>query len=796
MIEFEIDDKKVSVAEGGMIIEAADVAGIYIPRFCYHKKLSIAANCRMCLVEVEKSKKPLPACATPATAGMKVFTKSPMAVDAQKSVMEFLLINHPLDCPICDQGGECELQDLSLGYGRDISRYYEGKRSVVDENLGPLISTDMTRCIQCTRCVRFGKEVAGLPELGATNRGENLEISTYVHQTMRSELSGNVIDLCPVGALTSKPFRFTARAWELKQHASIAPHDCVGSNIFAHSRSYEYNDYRLVMRVVPRENELINETWIADRDRYSYEAVKSADRLLTPKIKRESQWVDVDWNTALNYVVERWQGIIDREGATQLGAIASPSSTCEEFFMLQKLFRALGSNNLDHRIRQLDFTQQENFPRKPELCVSFGELENLDTLFLIGSDTRKEQPLCSHRIRKAALNGTQVLALNPIDYEFNFEFTDKFIVSSRFIPEKLAKIAKHLLPKDKELAKLFPDLKTTKEDDAFANRLIARRDGLILLGAQAINHPQASLIRALAEKIAQATGMKLGTLSEGANAAGGWLTGMIPHRGPAGMLTGVNGANALEMLENNLKSYLLLNVEPELDFIKGNQAVQTLNQAEFVVALTPFVTEVQEQYADVLLPIAPFFETSGSFISACNSWQSFEAVTKPLGNAKPAWKIFRVLGNLFHLEGFDFVDVAQVRSELKKILHTVPRSTYQLELNKIHYQEPQEGLLRLIEWPMYHIDNIVRRAISLQEWALDENLLGARINENVAKQFNLKSGELISIIQNEDQLDIPVFIDNRIAGDYVFLAGGLAATGGFGEHMGPIKLLRGRADVE
>lgn len=796
MIEFEIDNKKVEVADGGMIIEAADAAGIYIPRFCYHKKLSIAANCRMCLVEVENSKKPLPACATPAAKGMRVFTQSPLAVDAQRSVMEFLLINHPLDCPICDQGGECELQDLSLGYGRDISRYYEGKRSVVDENLGPLISTDMTRCIQCTRCVRFGKEVAGLPELGATNRGENLEISTYVNKTMRSELSGNVIDLCPVGALTSKPFRFSARAWELKQHASISPHDCIGSNLFVHTRGYEYTDYRLVMRVVPEENEDINETWLSDRDRYSYEAIKSADRLLTPKIKREGQWMDVDWNTALNYVVERWQAILEANGPRELGAIASPSSTCEELFMLQKLFRSLGSNNLDHRIRQTDFSQQENFPRKPGIGMSLPEFERLDTLFLIGSDVRKEQPLVGHRIRKAALRGTQVLVLNPIDYEFNFEPAAKSIVSSRKIPEVLAAIAKHLVPHDKDLAKLYKDLKVTKEDIELANRLVQRRNGLLLLGVQAVSHPEATLIRGLAEKIAAASGMTVGTLTEGANAAGAWLAGMVPHRGPGGSLSVHGGATISEMFSKGLKSFLLLNVEPELDCIQASQAIAALNKAEFVVVLTPFVTELQEQYADVLLPIAPFFETAGSFINLSNCWQSFDAVTKPLGNAKPAWKVFRVLGNLFHLEGFDYVDVDQVKDDLKKIYATIPKSSCHIDVARLELAPAEEGLLRLSEWPMYHIDNIVRRAVSLQEWAMDENLLAARINESVADKYKVKSGELVSIVQGEDQLDIPVFIDNRIAGDYILLPAGLAATGGFGEHMRPIEIVRGRVNVE
>lgn len=791
MIEFEIDDKKVQIAEGAMIIEAADAAGIYIPRFCYHKKLSIAANCRMCLVEVGNSKKPLPACATPATSGMKVFTKSQLALDAQRSVMEFLLINHPLDCPICDQGGECELQDLSLGYGRDISRYYEGKRSVVDENLGPLISTDMTRCIQCTRCVRFGTEVAGLRELGATNRGENLEISTYISETLRSELSGNVIDLCPVGALTSKPFRFTARAWELKQNASISPHDCIGSNIFAHTRSYEYNDYRLVMRVVPRENESINETWISDRDRYSYEGLKSPDRLLAPKIKRDSEWIDVDWQTALSYIVERWQKIIDEHGANELGALASPSSTTEEFFLLQKLFRSLGSSNVDHRIKQLDFSQQENFPFYPGIGMELAELEKKSTLFLIGSDIRREQPLGGHRVRKAALRGARILALNPIDYDFNFDLAANIVVPSDDIPRVLAGVAKYLL---KESEPSLEDIQATETEINLALLLKESPDGVLLLGSHALAHPQATLIRALAEKIAEHLNMTVGILADGSNAAGAWVAGMIPHRGPGDSLAEKRGLHALEMLTNGLRSYLLLNIEPEMDCIKSMLAMQALSSAEFVVVMTPFATETQEQYADVLLPIAPFFETAGSFLNTSHHWQNFHAATRPLGESKPAWKVLRVLGNLLHLEGFDYTEITQVSHELKTIIDTIPRVPKTLKIEGLSVSMVrQEGLKRLSQWHMYNIDSLVRRAAALQEWSLEEDLYAARVNEAVAKEYGIHSGEMVAIIQDEDQLDLPVIIDNRIAGNYVVLPAGILATAGFGEHMGEIKFLRGRS---
>lgn len=793
MIEFEIDNKKISVAEGSMIIEAADNAGIYIPRFCYHKKLSIAANCRMCLVEVEKSKKPLPACATPVTPGMKVFTRSSMTLEAQRSVMEFLLINHPLDCPICDQGGECELQDVSLGYGSDVSRYTEPKRSVYDENLGPLIATDMTRCIQCTRCVRFGIEVAGMPELGATQRGENLEITTYVHHTMRSELSGNIIDLCPVGALTSKPYRFTARAWELKQQPSISPHDCMGSNINVHTRGYEYNDYRLVMRVVPRDNEPINETWISDRDRFSYEAIKSTDRLLTPKIKRDGQWIEVDWAAALNLVVHSLREIIATKGAGQIAALASPNSTVEEFFLLQKLMRSIGSNNLDHRIRTLDFSSQENYPSHPTLGIPFEDIEQQDVIVLIGSDIRREQPVGALRVRKAALRGAKIICINPIDYDFNFSVTTKAITPSKDIPRFLAGIAKALIGNklSEENQQFFATIEPTKIEKSIAQCLKKTKKGLLVLGAHALQHPQATLIRTLVQMIASHRNLTFGCLSEGANAAGAWLAGMLPHRGPGGVAV-ENGLNAKEMLSKTLEAYLVLNIEPEMDCATSGQALNVLTEAPFVVVFTPFLNEQFEQYANVLLPIAPFFESNGTFVNACDQWQSFQSVTKPLGQARDAWKVLRVLGNLFELEGFDYLSCDQVLTDVKNSIAKMTSDGEHILQLPDQFEEPRiEGLTRVTQWPIYQIDNFVRRAKALQEWSLDENLMAIRINETVGKRYGIQTGEIISVVQNETQLDLPVVIDNRIAGDYVVVPGGLSATAGFGENMGPIDLMRG-----
>lgn len=794
MIELEIDDKKIEVAEGAMIIEAADAANIYIPRFCYHRKLSIAANCRMCLVQVDKSKKPLPACATPVTAGMKVYTQSTMALDAQRSVMEFLLINHPLDCPICDQGGECELQDLSLGYGNDISRYAEGKRSIVDENLGPLIATEMTRCIQCTRCVRFGTEIAGLRELGATQRGEDLTITTYINKTMRSELSGNIIDLCPVGALTSKPFRFTARAWELKQHPSISPHDCIGSNLFVHTRGYEYNDYRQVMRVVPRENEEINETWLSDRDRFSYQAVGSSQRIITPKIKRESEWIDVDWNTALNFIVEKWRQIIEKEGPEQLAALASPSSTVEEFFLLQKLMRNLGSHNIDHRIRQLDFSQQENFPLYPRLGVLLSDIEQCNTIFIVGSDTRREQPLGCHRIRKAALRGAHIIGLNPIDYDFNFDLTIKKIVPSDEIPRILAGIAKQIaLSNKKAIDPYLSTITPSSNEKKIAQALLQKGKGMLILGNHVTQHPQSTLIQALCENIAAGCKMQIGRMTEGANSAGAWLAGMIPHRGAGASVIEKTGLNALDMFDQPLKSYLLLNLEPELDCAKPQQAVNALMNAEFVVMMTPFLTEAQEEYADVILPIAPFYETGGTFINGCDDWQYFDAVTRPLGEAKPAWKIMRVLGNLLNFEGFDYTHLNQLTNELKMLVESIPKTDHALLIEENANQPPLPSLIRLSEWPMYQIDNFVRRATALKEFEENINQAVVRVNSDIAEAYGFQSGEIISVIQKEVVVDLSIVIDDRIVGNYVVIAAGVLETAGFGGNMEEVKLLRGQA---
>jgi NADH-quinone oxidoreductase subunit G len=736
----EIDGKKVEAEAGSMIIEVADSIHVQIPRFCYHKKLSIAANCRMCLVEVERSPKPLPACATPVTEGMKIWTRSPMALLAQKSVMEFLLINHPLDCPICDQGGECELQDLSIGYGNDTSRYTEGKRVVKDKNLGPLISTDMTRCIQCTRCVRFGTEIAGLRELGALGKGECLEISTYIEKSVISEVSGNIIDLCPVGALTSKPYRFTARGWELKQTASVSPHDCIGSNLFIHTRQNR------VMRVVPKENELINEVWISDRDRYSYEGLYHTERLIQPKLKREGQWSTVSWEEALTYTAKRLREIKELEGASNLGALASPNATLEEAYLLQKLMRGLGSHNIDHRLRQSDFNDEAHAlaPLFPNMGISLSEIDHQSVILLMGSAVRQEQPILGLKLRKMRSNGGKILVVNPFDFAFNFEVTEKSIVPDNDLVLGIARIAKAILNIQKkagvQLSKSAEEalawlkfVEPLPADINMAQYLIGDLSPfdkkLILLGALAINHPAYSKLILLSNLIAQLTHSKVGVLSEGANAAGAWLAGCVPHRLPGGeKIKSEAGLNADQMWDRKLKAYLLLNMEPDLDCFNGSKATQALASAECVVAITPFESPALLEVADLLLPMAPFSETAGTFVNCEGKWQSFKPAALPMNDSRPAWKILRVLGNLLDLEDFKYESAEEIAAFVKaKTTDMIgPNANSNLnaslDLDKAFSsiepfasRELQNTLTSISPVGIYATDGLVRRAKSLQE---------------------------------------------------------------------------------
>ncbi|MDH5649194.1 MAG: NADH-quinone oxidoreductase subunit NuoG, partial [Gammaproteobacteria bacterium] len=615
-VTFEINGQTVTAAKGSMVIQAADAAGIYIPRFCYHKKLSVAANCRMCLVEVEKAPKPLPACATPVAAGMKVFTQSPVAKMAQKGVMEFLLINHPLDCPICDQGGECQLQDLAMGYGGDISRFAENKRIVKDKNLGPLISTDMTRCIHCTRCVRFGEEIAGIREMGATGRGEHTRIGTYIEKSIDSELSGNVIDLCPVGALTSKPYRYTARPWELTSYESVSPHDCVGANLTVQTRSGK------VMRVLPRENEGVNETWLADRDRFSYEALNSDKRLLTPMIQVDGKWQETDWDGALEAAVRGLGLVLEKYGARQLGALAAPGCTFEEHYLLQKLMRSLGSGNVDHRLRQTDFSDDNLLPPYPWLGQSLQELEQLDNALLIGSNINKDQPLIGLRLRKAHKNGASIMAINPVNYTFDYKLTHRITASPQNMLVSLGGVVKTLASlRGQNLAAgvstMLSGIEPGEKEKAIASLLAAKQNSAVLLGNYAQYHAQSAQVRVLAQLIAELSGAKLGYLPE-ANSVGAWLAGCVPHRGVEGKDTSVAGLDSYAMFKQQLKGMLLMGLEPDLDSLSGGRTRVALQAADFVVMLASFKPEpgsVAHDCADVLLPMAAFTETAGTLVN-------------------------------------------------------------------------------------------------------------------------------------------------------------------------------------
>jgi len=698
MVNIEINGKKLTAEAGSMIIEVADANDVYIPRFCYHKKLSVAANCRMCLVEVANLPKAVPACATPVAEGMVVHTDSTRAREGQKAVMEFLLINHPLDCPICDQGGECELQDLAVGFGDDKSSYVDCKRVVHDKDIGPLIETEMTRCIHCTRCVRFGMEIAGIRELGMLGRGETAEIGTFVKKSVTSEVSGNIIDLCPVGALTAKPSRYEARPWELECSPSIAPHDCLGSNIDVHTRRGE------VVRVVPRENEAVNEVWLSDRDRYSYEALNGDNRLKQPMIKENGQWVTCDWHKALEKVVGSLNATLQKEGPEALGAIISPNSTLEESYLVQKLMRSLGSNNIDHRVRQQDFRADEWDPLFPELGRDLASLEQLDASLLIGSNLRKEQPLAAVRLRKSTFMG-KVCVLNQQDYKFNFKLACKHIVQTNQFANELGAILKATGTQlESNWNALLKDIKVSDSHKKTAELLTQGKESAIILGAIAQAHPEYATLRSLANKLAKVTQSTVGTMTQGANSAGAYLAGAIPHA-----IDGAPGKNVQQMFSNACKAFLLLNIEAGEDIIHHKKARQAMDDADFVVAISTFSDGEITDYADVILPMAAFTETSGSYVNINGLSQSFKGVVKPAGEARPAWKILRVLGNFMEIEGFDFESSDDVLVEMET--NSAKRKAAEGEFVPESLISDCENI---DEVGIYDCDVIVRRANALQ----------------------------------------------------------------------------------
>ncbi|HUH55548.1 MAG TPA: NADH-quinone oxidoreductase subunit NuoG [Rhodanobacter sp.] len=722
LVNIEIDGKPVQIRKNAMIIEAADTVGITIPRFCYHRKLPIAANCRMCMVEVEMGGRPvpkgLPACATPVTDGMKVQTRSKLALQYQRDVMEFLLINHPLDCPICDQGGECELQDVALGFGRSVSRFTERKRTVADENIGPLVATEMTRCIHCTRCVRFTSEIAGTFELGGMNRGENLQIGTYIGKTVETELSGNIIDLCPVGALTDKVFQFKARAWELIARPSIGYHDALGSNLWLHTRRGE------VLRTVPRDNEAVNECWLSDRDRYSHQGLTAADRAIAPQVKRDGQWQETSWEDALSFAGEA----LKKSPGSELGVLVHPATSNEEGDLLMRLARGLGSAHVDHRLRQLDFADNA-------VATTFGtpvaQVDQLKAALLVGSDLRLELPLLNHRLHQAVKKGARVYAVNPVHFDVNYQLAGEAIAAPHELVGALLALAKAAVSAGASApAPLADAINGATSDQGDSEAVAALKSGaaVVILGEAAVTHPQASWLRAIARFIADATGAGYNELPVGANAVGLARLGVVPGNG---------GLDAQAMLAQPRKSYLLYGVEPPHDFADGAATLKALRGAEQVVAFSAFASDALREVADVILPIALLPEIDATLVNVDGLAQGVIAGSKAPGQARPGWKVLRALGGSLQLAGFEFDDIAGLRNGI------TDRAVVARDGMASRASAPA-GLARVATWPIYRSDAVLRRATALNAHPLNR-APAVRVNANEAARLGLADGEQVRV---------------------------------------------------
>ncbi|MBU3541559.1 NADH-quinone oxidoreductase subunit NuoG [Polynucleobacter sp. UB-Tiil-W10] len=768
MVEIELDGKAVEVPQGSMVMHAANKLGTYVPHFCYHKKLSIAANCRMCLVEVEKAPKPLPACATPVTQGMKVFTHSAKAVEAQRSVMEFLLINHPLDCPICDQGGECQLQDLAVGYGKSNSRYDEEKRVVFHKNVGPLISMqEMTRCIHCTRCVRFGQEVAGVMELGMVNRGEHSEITTFVGQTVDSELSGNMIDLCPVGALTSKPFRYAARTWELGRKRSVSPHDSLGANTTVQTKANK------VMRVVALENEAINECWISDRDRFSYEGLNSNDRVTTPMVKQGGQWLETDWQSALDYVAHSLKTISAESGSESIGALAHPISSTEELHLLQKVLRGLGSQQVDTRLRQTDVKAAAT---APWLGMPITKLSELDRVLIVGSFLRKDQPVLAARIRTASKRGLQVMRIDAGG--------DDWLISSSGITAApsawLNTLSEVALAVAKAKSTTAPagtfNLSISPAAQKIADSLLSGESTAVLLGSAAISHHHASDLHVMAQFIAEQTGATLGFLPVGGNAVGA-------------SLVNANGAGVESVLSGDRRAVILMNIEPDADLPNPAAARTALANANTVIALSAYKSADLLEVADVILPIATYTETVSTFVNLEGRVQTVQPSVKPLGDSRPAWKVLRVLGGLLGLDGFLLNAPEEVLGEALGEGYCT-RLSNQASSNSISNGNlaPFNGLERLADVNIYAGDQIVRRSSALQltRDAKRGNQVG--LNQNLFSELGLKEGDAVRVTQGSQSVDMPATLEVNLAPGAVRISAGTMASANLGSMFGPVTI--------
>ncbi len=784
LISVTIDGVELQAPRNAMIIEVADRAGIAIPRFCYHKHLSIAANCRMCMVEVEKVPKPLPACATPISDGMKIFTRSNLAIDAQKGTMEFLLINHPLDCPVCDQGGECELQDIAVGYGSDVSRFTEGKRVVRDKNIGPLVSTDMTRCIHCTRCVRFGSEIAGVRELGATGRGEFMEIGTYVEKSLSSELSGNVIDLCPVGALNAKPSRMRGRAWEMVEAKSISPHDALGSNLNIHVIRNQ------VIRVVPQENPEINETWLSDRDRFSYEAMYSDARLKQVMHKNNDAWNEQSWSEAL----KQFAKCLRAYSPEDIGILISPNQSNEEFYLTQKIARALDIKNIDHRVSQVDFRGQENDPLFPWLGQRVVDLEEQEVILIIGSDLRSEQPMLTHRVRKAAMRGAKVIVINPQRFDFHMDVAGYEVVRPQDWLAVLMGLlsdfgaqSKQKLPA--ELEKQLGEANRAGAYTQYAGWLLGHKKTCVLIGSLMQQHFDYSALRALAFWISKCTDSSFGYVPLASNAAGASLLGVLPHRGVMGVADPEPGMNYLEMVQSPRRVYILMGLEPEWDCALPGATVQALEQAELVISLSSFTSESMQKYCDWMLPMSCYAESQGTKVNLEGRWQSYSKVVQADAEVKDGWKILRMLGTELGLEGFDYYSVDDVRAEIgKQVDESVAFSN---ELNSLPAIElrsfDQESVFRVGSLPIYSTDSLVRHAPSLQE-AMEKQDAVLWVHENDVAKFGLLEGKWVRVTQDGEKSILKCVVNNDLMPGTVCIMRGLPRSEKLGAVFSPVEL--------
>ena len=786
-VTIEVDGRKLEATKGEMLIRVTDAAGISIPRFCYHKKLSVVANCRMCLVEVEKAPKPLPACATPVMDGMVVHTRSEKAVDAQKGTMEFLLINHPLDCPICDQGGECELQDLSLGYGEGVSRFNEGKRAVRDKNIGPLIATDMTRCIHCTRCVRFGDEIAGIRELGATGRGEHMEIGTYIERSVDSEMSGNVIDLCPVGALTNKPYRYTARPWELVQHAMVAPHDAVGSNIYLHSRRGR------VMRAVPRDNEQVNETWISDRDRYGHFG-QYEQRLERPMLRENGQWREVEWEVALPAAAKMLRAV----DASRMGMLASAASSLEELHLFRRLAEGLRCPNLDHRLGLGDFTDQDSAPLFPDLGQSLTSLEQADSVLIVGSNVRKDLPIVHHRLRKAGLRGASIAVINPADFDFRFPLSHQCLAADIGVELAGLTVAVSELtdsPMPMNLRDAIANTAVSEEHRAMAKMLQQGDKTTVLTGALAEGREDYSLLRELVRYIAEATDAVFGELPVAANAVGAWLAGVLPHRGPGGAAVDTSGMHVGEMFaRDDMEAFVLLGLEPELDAVDAGAARKALRAAGRVVALSAWQSPEMLEYADVLLPVAAWPESAGTWINLEGRWQGHQGAVPPLGDSRPGWKVLRVLGNELGLSGFDYLSPQDVLNEVRQRISQAEPDLPVTTPVVARAMRPA-ALMRLGEVPLYSVDPMVRRSSPLQKTTDGLRARQVSMHPHDIERMGLTDAAYVEARQGEGQVVMPLVADERIAEGGVRVCAGLVETRNLGKRFGPVEVVAAEGPV-